>query len=141
MTAMTSGPASLRDAVTRSPLHPFTPWPAPSARTRLYRVHADWSATPAPRGMRPKLPVVVRRLARDGDVVGMRLAEPAAGDAHEARVGAQLLDGAAAAVAHPGAEPAHELVDGVGDGTLVRHPPLDPLRHELPAIGLLEVAV
>src|SRR5690606_22311791 len=60
----------------------------------------------------------------------------------EARPGAKLVDRPRADVAHSRPEAADKLVDGVGDGPLVGHPALDPLRHELPRVALLlEVAV
>ena len=53
---------------------------------------------------------VVRRVLGDRDVVRMRLAQPRAGDADEARV-LHRLDRRGAAVAHRLAEAADDLVD------------------------------
>ena len=55
--------------------------------------------------------MVVGGFAGDDDVVDVALAEAGVGDADEARVGLQLCDGAAAEVAHAGAQAADELVD------------------------------
>src|SRR6266540_68491 len=55
----------------------------------------------------------------------------------------QVLDARAPAVAHAGPQPAHELLDHGGEGTLVGDHPLDPLWDELlgARVVLLEVAV
>src|SRR2546430_9628499 len=50
---------------------------------------------------------VIRRVLRDRDVVGVRLAQPGTGDAHEARP-LQRLDRLGAAVAHRLAQPADD---------------------------------
>src|SRR5262245_1058083 len=65
--------------------------------------------------------LVVRRLAGDGDVVRVVLAERGARDLDEPRAGLELGDVARADVAHPGAEPAHELVHEPGELPAVRH--------------------
>src|SRR5438445_9142417 len=89
------------------------------------------------------LEAIVRRLLRDVDVVHVALLEPGRRDAHELGFLAQLGQGARAEVAHPGAQPAHQLLHDEGERALVRHPPLDALGHELPAelLGLLVLKV
>src|ERR1700681_4519151 len=86
---------------------------------------------------------IVRALAGNGDVVDVAFAGAGAGDAHELRLLAQLLEVAGADVAHGGAEPTGELVQDIAEWALERHLPLDPLGHELQRIldVLLEVAV
>src|SRR5207244_5658091 len=74
---------------------------------------------------------IVGTLARNGDVVGVALAEPRGGDAEEARLGAEFLQVRGADIAHRCAEAARELVQHAGSGTLVGHLPLDPLGHHL----------
>src|ERR1035438_3711822 len=63
------------------------------------------------RSRRLLLDTVVGRLFGDDDVVHVRLAQPHGRRAHEARLGAQIFDRAAAGIAHPRLEPADELVD------------------------------
>src|SRR5919108_4392389 len=72
---------------------------------------------------------VIRRLLGDGDVVGVALAEPGAGNADEARL-LQLVDRLGAAVAHRLAQPADKLADDVAHRPLVRDAALDALRNE-----------
>src|SRR5690606_31936948 len=86
--------------------------------------------------------LVVRRLLGDGDVVHVALALAGAGDHHELRLLAHLLDGRAAHVAHGGAQAAGELVDDAAQRAAVRHAALDAFRHQLVGVGgVLEVAV
>src|SRR5690606_30442245 len=86
--------------------------------------------------------LVVRRLLGDGHVVHVALALAGAGDHHELRLAAHLLDGAAADVAHGGAQAAGELVDDAADRAAVRDAALDAFRHQLVGVGgVLEVAV
>src|SRR5947209_19558894 len=66
------------------------------------------------------------------------------GRAHEdeARPGAQFFNVPGAAVAHPGPQPAYQLVDERGQGALVGHTSLDAFGHQLvPAVLALAVAV
>src|SRR5262245_15579863 len=78
---------------------------------------------------------VVRGFLGDDDPVDVALAEARRAAAHEARPGAQVLDRPAAAVAHPRAEPADELVDRLRERPAVGDAPLDALGHEL-VLGL-----
>src|SRR5476651_1042974 len=86
---------------------------------------------------------VVRRLAGDRDVVDVALAQAGRGDADEAAVALHLSDGAAAGIAHRGAQTADQLVDDVADRALVRDAALDALWDELQRARhlLLEIAV
>src|SRR5688572_21713993 len=54
--------------------------------------------------------LVVGRFLHDADVVNMTFAHARRGDLHEVRLGAQVIDGRAAGVAHAGTQPAHHLV-------------------------------
>src|SRR4051812_42294836 len=74
---------------------------------------------------------IIRRFLGDDDVVRVTLEDRGAGDLDEAGLGAELLDGPGAAVAHAGAEAADELEDEVGQGSLVGDAALDPLGDEL----------
>src|SRR5262249_5363883 len=82
---------------------------------------------------------VVRRLLGDDDVVDVALAKPAGGDADEARVLPQVLDGAAAGVAHSAPDAAEHLVDVHRQAALVRDAALDALGDQL--LLLLDVAL
>src|SRR5919197_407084 len=96
-------------------------WP-PRSTTRTGRSSGAGSgrcATSAP---------VIRRLLRDRHVVRMALAQARARDADEARL-LELVDRRRAAVAHRLPQPADELVQDGRQRPLVRHPPLDALRH------------
>src|SRR5690606_29091257 len=105
--------------------------PGTAAPSPRYPSHLMWSGR------------VVRGLARDRDVVRVRLAQPRGRGAHEARTRPQLLHVTAANIAHTAAETTHHLVDHVSHRALVRHPPFDSLRHQLPCrhLPLLEVPV
>src|SRR6185503_8748393 len=88
------------------------------------------------------------RLFGDGDVVDVALARAGGGDADQARLALQRRDVPGAAVAHPGAQPADQLVHHRGDAALVGDAPFDPFRHQLFAAArrfevelVLEVAV
>src|SRR4029077_5428495 len=74
---------------------------------------------------------VVGRFLRNLDVVHVALAGAGGRDANHLSLPLQFPDRRAAAVPHPGAEPAHELVDHGRDAALVCHAPFDPLGHEL----------
>src|SRR6266478_431715 len=85
------------------------------------------------------LDAVVRSFLRH---VHVALAQTGRGDPHELRLRTQLVDAAAAGVAHPAAQAAHQLEDVHRQGTLVRDAPFDPLRDELHLFCVvLEVAV
>src|ERR1043166_3839825 len=73
----------------------------------------------------------------------MRLAQPRRGDPQEFDLALKRGDVRHAAVAHAAAEPAHHLVEDVGDRALVRHPALDPFGHHLARreLPVLEIAV
>src|SRR5581483_6004459 len=99
------------------------------------------SVEPTParaKGSRASGAAVIRRILRDRDVVRVRLAQPGARDAHELRF-LQSLDRRRAAVAHRLAKAADELVQHTRERPLVRHAPLDALRHEL--LDILDVAL
>src|SRR5262249_20222401 len=78
----------------------------------------------------------------DDDVVHMALAHAGGADAQKARLRLQILERLAAAIAHPGLQPADELVDVECEAALVRHSPFDALGNEL-HLGLvtLELAI
>src|ERR1043166_2693828 len=94
------------------------------------------SAALRPRG-------IIRALARDRHVVDVALAQARAGDAHEARLVAELGEARGADVAHGGAQAAGELMQHGRDRALVGHLTLDALRHELEVVldVLLEITV
>src|SRR5881628_66082 len=71
----------------------------------------------------------------DRDVVHVALAEAGGRDANQLRFALELRDRAAAAVAHPRAQTADELMDHGGDAAFVGDAPLNPFRHELLARG------
>src|SRR5207245_5600648 len=88
------------------------------------------------------LDAVVRSFLRHLHVVHVALAQTGCGDPHELRLRAQLVDAAAAGVAHPAAQAAHQLEDVHRQGTLVGNAPFDPLRDQLHLFRVvLEVAV
>src|SRR5690349_5340694 len=64
---------------------------------------------PSPRGTL-LLYRIVRRLPRDRDVMGMRLAQPCRRDPHELRLCSKILHGAAADVAHSAAQSTDHLI-------------------------------
>src|SRR2546425_810111 len=78
---------------------------------------------------------VVRRFFRDGHVVHVALAEAGGRDANQLRFALELRDRAAAAVAHPRAQTADELMDHGSNAAFVGDAPLNPFRHELLARG------
>src|SRR5260221_524518 len=84
---------------------------------------------------------VVRRLLRDRHVVRVALLHPRRGDAEEARLRPELRDRRRAAVAHPGAHAARQLVDERREATLVRHDPLDAFGDELVRLGDVALTV
>ena len=61
-------------------------------------------------------------------------------DADKLPLPAQVLDGRRAAVTHAGAQAAHQLIDRIGQWSLIRHATLHAFRHQL-LVGLLEIAV
>src|SRR6266545_3776038 len=86
--------------------------------------------------------MVVRGFLGDDDVVHVALAQAGGADAHEAGARAQLVDVAAADVAHAGAQAADELVDRLRERAAVGHAALDALGHELVGRDVaLEVAI
>src|SRR5262245_50821749 len=82
---------------------------------------------------------VVRRLLRDRDVVRVALLHPRGGDPEEARLLPQVRDRRGAAVAHPRAHAAGQLVHVGREAALERDHALDAFRHEL--VGLVDVAL
>src|SRR5258708_19416986 len=91
---------------------------------------------PLPQGERDSAPSdflpVIRRLAADGDIVDVALAQARSGDLHEAAIPLHLGDVAVAGIAHRRAQPAHELRDAVGDPHLVPHAAPHALRPQPP---------
>src|SRR3546814_17653536 len=86
---------------------------------------------------------IVRRLARDCDVVDVAFAQTRVGDAHEFGALAEILEGAAAGITHRGLHAADHLVHYDLRGALERHLALTALGHQLPLVLdiLLEIAV
>src|SRR5438874_9932956 len=78
---------------------------------------------------------VIRSLDRDLHVVRVRLAQARAADAHEARFGAEILDGGRADVAHAETKTANELIQEWRERTARRDATLDPFGHELAELG------
>src|ERR1700690_2036660 len=118
---------------------------APKSRIRIRCAWMSGLAvrsSPARTAM-PSGDAVIRRLLRDRDVVYVALAHARAGDAHEGRSRAHLLDIVAAGVAHRRAQPACQLVQDGHQAALVGYAPLDAFGHELLEFGglVLEIAV
>src|SRR5436853_120228 len=108
----------------------------PKSRTRIIRV-------PLPR--RPQrvwglFESVVRSFLGDDDVVRVALAHAGGADLQEARLGAELVERAAAAVAHAGLQAADELMDVEREAALVGNAALDAFRDEL-HVGLVALEV
>src|SRR5579875_722651 len=82
----------------------------------------------APSGL---LDMVVRRFARDDDVVHVALAQSGAGDAHKPRLLLQFANCSAAEIAHAGAQSADELVDHGLERPAIRHAAFNALGHKL----------
>src|SRR5689334_19154018 len=82
---------------------------------------------------RPLLPAVVRGFLGDHHVVDVALTGAGGGDPDQPGLGLQMPHGGAAAVAHPGAQAADELMDHGREAALVRHAPLDPFGDQLVA--------
>src|SRR6185436_1152472 len=74
---------------------------------------------------------VVRGFLRNRDVVHVALAEAGVGDADDLRVALQIGNRRRAAVAHAGAQAAHQLVHDHRHAALVLHASFDALGHEL----------
>src|SRR4051795_4389130 len=90
-----------------------------------------WASARIPTRSRRLAPArIVRRLARDGDVVDVAFAQASAGDADELRLLVQVLHVLGADIAHRGAETAGELVHDVADRALVGHLALDAFAHQ-----------
>ena len=71
----------------------------------------------------------VRRFLRDSDVVRVIFADRRRTDPDEFPLFAQLFDCGRAAVPHPRAEPADQLIDVRAQFPLIRHAPLDPFGN------------
>src|SRR3546814_11177288 len=86
---------------------------------------------------------IVRRLARDCDVVDMAFAQTRVGYAHEFGALAEILEGAAAGIAHRGLHAADHLVDHILCGAFERHLALNSLGNQLSLVLdiLLEIPV
>ena len=89
-----------------------------------------------------RLSRIVGSFAGDGDVVRMALGAAGIGDADELGL-LQVLDGAAARVAHAGLQAANHLVEHFAEGAFVGHAAHNAFGHKLLGVGLLvlEVAV
>src|SRR5258708_17080993 len=78
---------------------------------------------PLPQGERDSAPSdflpVIRRLAGDGDIVDVALAQPRSGHLPDPAIPLHLGDVAVAGLAHRRAQPSDGLVDDVGDRALV----------------------
>src|SRR5690348_9379676 len=113
----------------------------PVSRTRRAMSCVTWE--PKSRMRILSVDVVIRRFLRDLHVVDVGFAHARGGDLDEIGLGAHLVDGAAAGVAHARAEPSHELQDDGGDRALVRDAALDAFGHQLVGVHLriLEIAV
>src|SRR5688572_8818636 len=77
---------------------------------------------------------VVRALARDRDVVRVALGHARAADAAEPGLLSQRFDVLRPAVAHAGAQAAHELVDEIAERPAVRHAAFHAFGDELAAL-------
>src|SRR5688572_4562030 len=73
---------------------------------------------------------VIRRFLGDRHVVDVTLLHACAGDFHETRPGAHLIDVVAAGVAHRRAHTTHQLVHDCDDTPFICDAPFDALRHE-----------
>ena len=88
------------------------------------------------------LAAVIRRLARDGNIVGMALLHTRRGDADELSL-LERLDVPRTAVTHTGANTADQLEDRFRKHSLERNTGHDTFRHQFIDIhvALLEIAV
>src|ERR1700719_2363941 len=84
---------------------------------------------------------VVGRLLRDEHVMDVTLALTCIAHPDELRALAQLEQGRRTDVTHAGLQPADELLDVGPERSAMRHAALDPLRHQLAAIGHVMLAV
>src|SRR5512139_1378022 len=86
---------------------------------------------------------VIRRFLGDLHVVHVAFAHAGAGDAHELRLRAHLLDAARAGVDHRGAQATGELVQDGHQAALVEHAAFDALGHQFLelAAAVLELTV
>src|SRR5688572_9674977 len=118
----------------------------PKSRTRIMRaMHTRRSRAALPPQPQPQPQLfqsVVGCFLRDHHVVRVTLAHAGGADLQEARLSAEILQRAAAAVAHACFQSADQLMDVEREAALVRDAALDALGHEL-HVGLvaLEVAV
>src|SRR3954464_455774 len=92
-----------------------------ASRTRRAMSWVYWAPKSRIRILWCLLDAVIRRLLDDLDVVHMRLAHAGGRDLDELRLGAHLVYGRGAGVAHAGAQAPHELVDHPDRAALVRH--------------------
>src|SRR5882672_10009120 len=143
-------PRSIRFATSRARAGGAISHQAPASRTRRAMscaYCAPRSTIRMPRGAAGAARVslvrmeVVRRFLGDRHVVRVALLHPRRGDAQEARLGPQLRDRRRAAVAHPGAHAARQLVNERREATLVRHDPLDAFGDELVRLGDVALTV
>src|SRR3546814_3352322 len=74
---------------------------------------------------------IIRRLARDRNIVDMAFAQPGAGDLDEFRALAQVLEGAAAGIAHRRLHATDKLAAHILRRLLARHLPLAPFGNQL----------
>src|SRR5262249_26045051 len=112
------------------------PRAGPRDRRRLgnpVRPRAQWHTASAGQGDPAWVGAapIVRRLARNGNVVHVALTQAGAGNADELRLLVEFVEAARADIAHRGAQAADQLMQDVADRSLVRHLPFDALRHKL----------
>src|SRR5512135_2630377 len=74
---------------------------------------------------------VIGRFLGDSHVVHVALAHAGAGDPHELRARAHLVDAGAAGITHGSAQAARQLVQDRDDAALVGDAAFDALGHEL----------
>ena len=86
---------------------------------------------------------VVRGFFGNADVVDMTFTYTRVGNWHEYRAGSHLVDILTAGISHRRAQAPRELVENLDDAALVRHAPLDSLRHQLLELsrGILEISI
>src|ERR1700724_1689034 len=92
----------------------------------------------------PLFKTIVGGFFSDDDVVHVALAQTGRRDADALGPFAQLLNGATAAVAHAGAQAAHELIHQIGQYALIGHPAFDAFGNQFAArghIGFLGIAI
>src|SRR5262249_28722174 len=107
------------------------------------RPSADTVAEEGKEGSILLVDLIIGCFLGDDDIVDVAFAQSSTGDADETGALAQILDSAAAAVAHARTQSTDQLIHHIGDGAFVGDTSLDALRHELAGLRLvaLEIAV